>query len=548
VADPEGDVCEVEALLAALAGSATGRAEPDFSRSASFAARTSSSEKVRSSRPGLGAIYPILVEQIPAVIFVAFLGGGLPETYVSPQIEAALGFSQEEWLGDPVRWYRQIHPEDKSRWSAEAAGFFLTGKPLKSTYRVMARDGSIVWFQCEAKLVRHADGNPWFIHGVGFDVSELKRLQESELARQMSRTEETENLLQRLFDSMPEGLFLVDEAGRITKANRSAEAILGMPLSQMLGIEIRSLLGSSEIPSNPAALLQRAPDGRLYVETAIYPVSGCNASVGVSCTLVRNTRGEAAGLLLVVRDISERKQVEEKLRLTEKLAATGRLAASMAHEINNPLEAVVNLVFLAANQPGLPEKTRSYLQNADLELARVAHIARQTLGFYRDTTAPILVRPSEVLDEILALYSRKIEYKELKIETRYRRVEAIETLLGDLRQVLSNLIVNAIDASPPCGRILVRASPAWDWERHQQIGIRISIADTGPGIFPELRSRIFEPFFSTKKNVGTGLGLWITKSLVEKSGGRIQFRSRPEVGRRGTVFSIFIPSNPPSRA
>ncbi len=119
--------------------------------------------------------YRILVEQIPAVVFMAFLDQGISEAYVSPQIEAMLGFTQAEWLNDPVRWYSQIHPEDKSRWSTEAAHTFLSGEPLRSVYRVLARDRRVVWFHCEVRMVRHADGRPWFIHGVGFDITELKQ-------------------------------------------------------------------------------------------------------------------------------------------------------------------------------------------------------------------------------------------------------------------------------------------------------------------------------------------------------------------------------------
>ncbi|MCM3872183.1 MAG: PAS domain-containing protein [Pyrinomonadaceae bacterium] len=129
--------------------------------------------------PEVDARYRTLVEQIPAVVFMAFLDKGIGEAYVSPQIEAILGFSQEEWLNDPVRWYQQIHPDDKGRWSVEAAQLFLSGQPLKSLYRVLARDGRVVWFHCEAKMVRNDDGQPWFIHGVAFDISDLKRAEAS---------------------------------------------------------------------------------------------------------------------------------------------------------------------------------------------------------------------------------------------------------------------------------------------------------------------------------------------------------------------------------
>ena len=134
---------------------------------------------IQDALPESDARYQTLIEQIPAVVFMAFLDKGIGEAYVSPQIEAILGFTQEEWLNDPVRWYQQIHPDDKDRWSVEAAELFLLGNPLKSLYRVIARDGRVVWFHCEAKMVRNQDGRPWFIHGVGFDISELKIAEEA---------------------------------------------------------------------------------------------------------------------------------------------------------------------------------------------------------------------------------------------------------------------------------------------------------------------------------------------------------------------------------
>ena len=149
------------------------------------------------------AKYRALVEQIPAVVFMAYLDKGIGEAYVSPQIEAALGFTQSEWLEDPVRWYQQVHPDDKMRWSLEAAEMFLSGKPLRSSYRVIARDGKTLWFQCEAKMIRHEDGRPWFIHGVGFDVTERKSLEEAIL--EISATEQR-RIAQDLHDGLGQHL------------------------------------------------------------------------------------------------------------------------------------------------------------------------------------------------------------------------------------------------------------------------------------------------------------------------------------------------------
>jgi PAS domain S-box-containing protein len=136
-------------------------------------------QRPNSALPGLEAKYRALVEQIPAVVFMAYLDEAMGEAYVSPQIESLLGFTQEEWLQDPVRWYSQVHPDDKMRWSVEAAELFFTGKPLRSAYRVLSRDGRVIWFHCEAKMIRRDDGTPWFIHGVGFDITDLKRTEEA---------------------------------------------------------------------------------------------------------------------------------------------------------------------------------------------------------------------------------------------------------------------------------------------------------------------------------------------------------------------------------
>src|SRR5271169_4467905 len=171
------------------------------------------------SAPTLEARYRALVEQISAIVFMAYLDRGIGEAYVSPQIEATLGFSQEEWLEDPVRWYQQIHPDDKQRWSVEAAEMFLSGKPLRSSYRVVARDGRVIWFHCEAKMIRKEDGEPWFIHGVGFDITDLKKTEE---ALQQER-----NVVSAILDTVGALVVVLDPAGRIIRFNRACERTSG---------------------------------------------------------------------------------------------------------------------------------------------------------------------------------------------------------------------------------------------------------------------------------------------------------------------------------
>ena len=180
-----------------------------------------------SQLPNLEARYRALVEQIPAVVFMAYLDRGIGEAYVSPQIEAALGFSQEEWLEDPVRWYGQLHPEDKQRWSTEAAEMFLTGNPLRSAYRVFSRDGCVIWFHCEAKMIRKENGEPWFIHGVGFDITDLKQTEE---ALQKER-----NVVSAILDTVGALVVVLDPEGRIVRFNRACEQMTGYFFPEVRG-------------------------------------------------------------------------------------------------------------------------------------------------------------------------------------------------------------------------------------------------------------------------------------------------------------------------
>src|SRR5271165_217065 len=186
-----------------------------------------SATKVSTQLPNLEAKYRALVEQIPAVVFMAYLDEGVGEAYVSPQIERLLGFTQEEWLQDPVRWYSQIHPDDKQRWSIEAAELFLTGKPLRSAYRILSRDNRVMWLHCEAKMIRREDGRPWFIHGVGFDITDLKQTEEA--------LQEERNVVTAMLDTVGALIIVLDPEGRIVRFNRACERSTGKTLADVAG-------------------------------------------------------------------------------------------------------------------------------------------------------------------------------------------------------------------------------------------------------------------------------------------------------------------------
>ncbi len=234
----------------------------------------------------------------------------------------------------------------------------------------------------------------------------------------------------------------------------------------------------------------------------------------------------------------------ETLHDSQKLIHLGRLAASIAHEVNNPLESVTNLLYLIRMEPGVPEGALQYLDLAEREMARVVAISKQTLNFARETSEPTEVSLPAILGEVLALYRRRIDEKQLHIHQRYTAIQPLRIVPGELRQIFANLIVNAIEASTPQGTLSLRVRPA-SAARNTR-GLRITIADNGSGIPPEIRRRLGRPFFSTKGQSGTGLGLWVTRSILERYGGRLRLRSvhqsEPHGERlHGTVFALFLP-------
>ena len=218
----------------------------------------------------------------------------------------------------------------------------------------------------------------------------------------------------------------------------------------------------------------------------------------------------------VMIDTTERRRSEETLRRTEKLAAAGQLAASIAHEINNPLEAVTNLLFLAKTDPQLAEETREYLERADQELARLGSIAQRTLTFVRPKTSKGPSDVTEIVESVVAMFQPRCSARGAEIRVMQQERLNLAVPADDLRQILTNLVSNACDALSPSGGVI-------EVEIAREANVAaISIRDNGSGISPENAARVFDPFFTTKEDTGTGIGLWVTRDLVEKNGGRIQ--------------------------
>jgi PAS domain S-box-containing protein len=263
----------------------------------------------------------------------------------------------------------------------------------------------------------------------------------------------------------------------------------------------------------------------------IWPDASVHYLLGVGKVFTDET-GRARRMVGVNVDVTQSKLSEEALRKSEKLAATGRLAATVAHEINNPLEAVMNLLYLLQNDKTLSPRAHEYLTQAEQELSRVAHLTRQTLGFYRDSIAPTTIDLADEVRQVMRLYERRAQSKGIKVDVALEGA-VFHGFPGEVKQVVSNLLTNAIDAAPMQGSVKVTTS------RVKGMAL-LRVEDNGPGIPEVIHERLFEAFFSTKKEHGTGLGLWVSKGIVEKHGGNITFRTATRGSETGTVFEAMF--------
>ena len=248
-----------------------------------------------------------------------------------------------------------------------------------------------------------------------------------------------------------------------------------------------------------------------------------------------------ARIPVAVRTAVQLARLRETLRETERMAMVGRMIATIAHEINNPLEALNGLLYMILQDSALPSETRALAAASHLEAARIAEVVKRTLGLTRETASPVSVSVRAITEDLIKIYERRFESNAIQVNAQYRDEGQVQGFPGELRQVISNLIVNSIDALQQRGKLWIHVFRTRNWANADERGIALVIADNGPGIPVEYRHRIFEPFFTTKGDRGTGLGLWITDALVRKHGGSVRFRSSTKTGKNGTCFRIFLP-------
>ena len=427
-------------------------------------------------------------------------------------------------------WRKAHHPDHLDRVLKGMKRSWLTGEHWEDTCPMRGHNGQYRWFLSRSVPMRDSHGKivRWF--GTSTDVTEHKQMEE--MLRERAE----------LLDLASEAVMVRDSAGILQFWNVGAEALYGWTREEVIGKNVHEILKTiypittREIDSNLATtgrwdgnLVQHTKDGRELVVASRQAIKA-------------GTTNDGASILEINRDISSQLQAEEALRKTERLAAMGRVAGIIAHEINNPLEAITNAFFLLRDHPSLNDEARYYARLAEEELLRVAHITRQTLSFYRESHQAVEVSIATVLEDVLELQSRRLRLNNIVLDKDYQSDGTILGFPAELKQVFLNLIGNAVQALPEGGRLKVRVVEIANVAGRRQ-GVRVSILDNGSGIKPEDAKRLFEPFFTTKSAKGTGLGLWISKGIVQKYEGFIRCRSLRLNGGYATCFSVFLPGS-----
>jgi two-component system cell cycle sensor histidine kinase/response regulator CckA len=484
--------------------------------------------------------YRSLVEHLPLVTYVDSLDELSSNLYTSPQIEPLLGYPVEQWTSDPGLFVRCLHPEDRERVLAEHARSHASGEPLRTEYRLVAKDGRVVWLQDEAVVVRDEEGRPLFLQGYLMDITRRKASEQA-LA-------ERENLLQTIIETEPECVKLVAPDGRLLQMNRAGlEMIEADSLEQVAGTVVGEVIAPEHRKAFDDLTAHVIAGGRGSLEFEVVGLKGTRRRMETHAVPLHGADGEILGALSITRDVTERTRLEEKLRQSQKMEAVGRLAGGVAHDFNNLLTGIIGYADLL--RAGLPPESELQADAEEVRKAadRAAALTRQLLAFSRrQVLQPQILSLNEAVREMERMLRRLIgEDVELVTDTA-PDLGAVEADPGQIEQVIANLVVNARDAMPDGGRLVLRTAnvgvngqPRTEPQMRPGAYVLLSVSDTGTGMDTETQSRMFEPFFTTKDvGKGTGLGLATVYGIVKQSGGYIWVTSSPGAG---TTFDIFLP-------
>ncbi|MGA7522039.1 MAG: PAS domain S-box protein [Acidobacteriaceae bacterium] len=447
----------------------------------------------------------------------------------SPELEAIYGLRPGEFSGTQEAWVQLLHPEDRAAAIRQVEKAFRTDAPVQAEFRVIWPDGSARWILGRWQVFRDLSGQPIRMTGVNIDITSRKE------------AEQGQRRLAAIVESSDDAIVGKNLSGIVTSWNPAAERMFGHSAKEIIGRPITTII-PQELHDDERKILETIGRGERVErrETVRVTRKGERMDVSLTVSPVRDEEGRVIGAASITRDITQEKKTEQTLRVTERLASVGRMAATVAHEINNPLEAVINLVYLARGC-AVREDMQKYLNTIDEELDRVSHLTRQTLGFYREAKAPSAVRVGPMVDSLVSFFGTRARNKGIEILPEIRRDPEIYAVAGEIRQVITNLLSNSIDAVGSGGLIRIRIDAATCLHGNQSPGVRITVADSGPGIPLSIRSKLFEPFFTTKADVGTGLGLWVCTNIVKRHHGSIRVKSSTIPGKSWTAFCVVLP-------
>jgi len=434
--------------------------------------------------------------------------------------------SGEEFLRDG------IHPDSIDDFRQAFQRTLENGDPLHF-------EGSVY---LPEKSLRRIEINGYFQPGTGpskarilgtvRDITEIRKTEEAlrESSKHLAE-------LAAIVDSSHDVILSKNLNGTITSWNAAATRVLGYSAEEMIGQSILKLI-PEHLHSDEPEIIENIRAGRRLENFDTVRVTKDGRLIDVSLTIspIRDMDGRIIGASKILRDISARKQLERSLMQAEKIAATGRMAATIAHEINNPLASVVNLLYLLRPEIDSPEGTR-YLASAESELARVSHIAKQTLGYYRENGAASRTNLRDIVSQAIAIYEPRCIAAVITMRASLDSSRKVMLRRGEVMQVISNLIMNSIYAMSAGGTLSVSVR---DVDSPSE-GVLLAVTDDGVGIAPEIMPRIFEAFFTTRSTVGTGIGLFISRQFVEGHGGTIALESNSEPEIHGTTVRVFLP-------
>jgi PAS domain S-box-containing protein len=383
------------------------------------------------------------------------------------------------------------------------------------------------------------------------EFASVLRTFDSALRTSFRRTEElheSQRWLEAVLSNIGDGVIATDGEGKMVFSNPVSRQILGREEDEIRQARTHDAIHIFDEYTHASAddpfqqvMKTRAPvfaDGHLVLQRK----DGSLVPVAMQAFPIRDG-DRVNGAVIVLRDITLQRQSERTLQSAEKLASIGRIAATVAHEIHNPLDALGNLLYLIEHSEGLSDSNKTYVRLAREELERVTSISEQMLTFSRETRQPVEVRLAEVMENVLTLYAARIRRLGVVVVRNFEPSGTVNVFPGEMRQVFSNLIGNALDAMNGRGKLTLRIDQRRDWSGELGYGVRVMVCDTGPGVPEEVRDKLMEPFVTSKGEKGTGLGLWVCRGIVEKYHGQLRYRTSTVPGRSGTCFSIVLPAS-----